>query len=70
MRKEKLTGDLPAEGFVDTKTLLRFLSISYSNLFEKVRAGKFPKPVKFGRKNLYPVDQVRQAFQSIARGEM
>lgn len=45
--------------FVDRKLVLRALCTSNSGLYEKIRAGEFPPPIKDGRKSLWLLSQVQ-----------
>lgn len=51
---------LPAEGLIDTKTVISFLSLSPSTWSKLVASGKVHKPVKFGRANRWDVDYIRE----------
>lgn len=69
---------LPTEGFVRLKDILGnpkanppilgIIPISKTSWFEGVRAGKFPKPCKFGVKtSLYRVEDIRNLISEIAQ---
>ena len=38
--------DLPSTGFVREKNILRIVPVSHSTLWNYVKSGKFPRPVK------------------------
>ncbi|MCR1837681.1 helix-turn-helix domain-containing protein [Pasteurella caecimuris] len=46
--------------YYSTATLCEMLDVSRSWLWEQSKAGKFPKPVKFGRLARYPVEAVER----------
>ncbi|OOF57318.1 helix-turn-helix transcriptional regulator [Rodentibacter myodis] len=46
--------------YYSTATLCKMLDVSRSWIWEQVNAGKFPKPVKFGRLARYPVEAVER----------
>lgn len=50
--------------YYSTATVCEMLDVSRSWVWEQVNAGKFPKPVKFGRLARYPVDAVEQYIQA------
>lgn len=50
--------------YYSTATVCEILDVSRSWVWEQVNAGKFPKPVKFGRLARYPVDAVEQYIQA------
>lgn len=58
MNQEQTT--LPAEGLVDTSTVLKYLNLSSSTWVKYLRSGKVKKPVKFGRTNRFDVGYIRQ----------
>lgn len=53
---EKTTETKPR--YYSTATLCQMLDVSRSWLWEQSKAGKFPKPVKFGRLLRYPAQAV------------
>ena len=50
--------------YYSTATVCEMLDVSRSWVWEQVNAGKFPKPIKFGRLARYPVDAVEQYIQT------
>ena len=50
--------------YYSTATVCEMLDVSRSWVWEQVNAGKFPKPIKFGRLARYPVDAVEQYIQA------
>ncbi|RDF02109.1 DNA-binding protein [Aggregatibacter aphrophilus] len=50
--------------YYSTATVCEMLDVSRSWVWEQVKAGKFPKPIKFGRLARYPVEAVEQYIQA------
>ncbi|MFU2060107.1 helix-turn-helix transcriptional regulator [Avibacterium volantium] len=44
--------------FYSTETICRMLDVSRQFLYEAVKNGEFPKPIKIGRLNRYKADEV------------
>ena len=63
-----LVPTLPDTGFVRLKTILTVIPISKSLLWEKVRSGEFPRPVRFGRVTMWRAQDVHLLMQRIEKG--
>lgn len=50
--------------YYSTATICKMLDVSRSWIWEQVRAGNFPQPVKFGRLARYPVEAVDQYIKT------
>lgn len=46
--------------FYATDTVCKMLDVSRSWVWEQVEAGRFPKPIKFGRLNRYSVEEIEK----------
>ena len=51
---------MPAEGLAKLRTVMHATGISRSGLYEKIKKGEFPKPIKLGLRGVaFPVENVR-----------
>lgn len=50
---------LPAEGYARLPTVMHVVGLRHSQIYERMAAGRFPRPVKYGRTSLWPVDEIR-----------
>jgi prophage regulatory protein len=48
----------PASCFIDQKQVLQRTRMSRSYLYVEMKSGRFPRPVKLGRKNVWPESQI------------
>lgn len=46
--------------FKPKKQILAQLAISHTNFYGKIRSGLFPKPVKLGKRSMWPSNEVDQ----------
>lgn len=61
------TVSLPQTGFLRLPQVLTFIPISKTTLYEKVRAGSFPAPVKLGpRVTVWRCEDVREYIEKAA----
>nr|WP_281722646.1 AlpA family phage regulatory protein [Nitrosomonas nitrosa] len=44
--------------FKPKKQILAQLAISHTNFYKKIREGKFPRPIKIGKRSLWPSHEV------------
>jgi predicted DNA-binding transcriptional regulator AlpA len=60
---------LPPEGFVRLPVVLRVLGIGKTTLWQGIRDGRIPKPVKIGsRITAWKVEDIRALIATIAAG--
>ncbi len=59
---------LPETGFVRLKTILAVIPISKSLLWEKVRKGEWPQPIRWGRVTMWRAEDVRRLVAQIEKG--
>ena len=58
---------LPAEGFVRLPQVLHVLGIGKTCLWDGIKEGRFPKPVKLGpRTTVWRVEDIRELINSYA----
>jgi len=50
MEQQATPPQIPAIGFVRIKTILQFIPVSASTWWEGCKTGRFPKPIKLGRR--------------------
>lgn len=58
--KEERDLSLPLEGFARLAQVTRALAVSRPTLYRWIQLGLFPKPIKWERISVWPVDVVRQ----------
>lgn len=57
--------ELPADGFIGCRQLLKIVPFSFSTLTRRCADGSFPAPVKISpRRNAWPVAAVRDWIES------
>jgi prophage regulatory protein len=55
---------LPQEGFVRLSTILKIIPIGKSTIWNRVKLGTFPKPVKISeRVTAWPVEAIRDFIE-------
>lgn len=54
--------------FKHKKQILAQLAISHTNFYKKIRDGKFPKPVKIGKRSVWPSHEVNQMCEAWLAG--
>ena len=61
------TPALPLEGFVRLPIVLQILGVKKSYFWDKVKEGKFPKPIKLAaRISVWRVEDIRQLIADIS----
>lgn len=61
--------NLPATGYVRIKQLVRFIPVSRTTIWRKVKAGAFPRPVKLSQQVTgWRVEDVRAWMERAAQG--
>jgi len=60
---------IPQEGFIRDKPFYTVLGISRSMFWKLVQDGVIPRPKKFGRCSLWPVQTARDMIDQISQGE-
>lgn len=62
---------LPAEGFIRVKQLTRFIPLSRTTIWRKVKAGAFPRPIKLSSYvTAWRVADVREWINQAAQGNL
>ena len=65
MQKQSI---LPETGFIRLPTVLTVFPVSKTTLWEMIKNGTFPKPVKLGpRISAWPVEAIRNFLETVAR---
>lgn len=63
----KNTASLPQTGFLRLPQVLTFIPVSKTTLYEKIRAGSFPAPIKLGpRTSAWRCEDVREYIEKAA----
>lgn len=61
---------LPAEGFARLPQVLHALGIGKTCLWDGIKEGRFPKPVKISpRVSVWRVEDIRELINSYAKGQ-
>ena len=55
-----LLADLPDESLVDIETVTRLIAMRRTWLYDEVRAGRFPAPLKIGTASRWRLGDVRR----------
>lgn len=64
-RKLTLPDTIPREGYVRLPLILHFLPISRTAWMNGVRDGRYPKPIKLGRCNLWRAQDIHTVIAAI-----
>lgn len=54
-------------GMLDRKQLLQEVPLAYSNIWERMKRGEFPRPRYVGKKPLWDEAEIREWFSSLPR---
>lgn len=64
--------DVPSAGtvrFLKLPEVLDRIGISRTSVYDLIREGKFPQPVRIGRSTLWPDHVIREWQEGVMRGE-
>jgi prophage regulatory protein len=64
-RKSALPDRLPREGFVRLAVILRFVPVGRTTWMNGVRDGRYPRPIKLGRCNLWKARDIHAVIAAI-----
>jgi predicted DNA-binding transcriptional regulator AlpA len=62
----KTLDDLPDESLVDIENVIRMVAMRRTWIYEKVRAGRFPAPLKIGTASRWRLGDVRRWLAALA----
>lgn len=67
-KKQQPPAPLPLEGFARERSVLAVLPIAHSTWWDGVRDGRFPKPVRIGRRAVaWRVEEIRALIEKLSQ---